>query len=73
MLLQVDNEVKSKKAKEEFRDVYERCLFTKLLVHDTTGKLSMMTGEQPGHELDFAKEIKDAATKIDDIPEELPQ
>lgn len=69
-LLQLDPELKSKTAKEEFRDVLERCIFSQILVNDTTGKLSMMTGEKPGEGVEFGPEVKAAADKIGEIPNE---
>lgn len=69
MLLQIDPELKTKKAKEDFKDVYERCLFSEILVNDTSGKLSTLTEEKPGEEIDFGPEVKAAADRIGNVPD----
>ncbi|KAF2460447.1 hypothetical protein BDY21DRAFT_369459 [Lineolata rhizophorae] len=43
--------------KELRRDIAERTIFQEILITDTTGKLSMMTMEQPGRQVDFGEEV----------------
>ena len=66
MILACDPELKSAQARNDFSEAYERCIFTQMLVNDKTGKLSLMTGEQPGKELDFGDEVRKAADGLND-------
>ncbi|KAL9059269.1 MAG: hypothetical protein Q9162_001306 [Coniocarpon cinnabarinum] len=72
MLLQVDPEVKDDKAKEAFREVYERCMTASMMMNDTSAKTSMMLGENPGEAIDFGPDVKDATKELEKkLPDEV--
>ncbi len=54
----------SAKASEQWGHVVSRSAFANILILDTTGKLSMMTREQPGQEIDFGDEIREKAKAL---------
>ncbi|KAI9785248.1 MAG: hypothetical protein M1816_000496 [Peltula sp. TS41687] len=57
-------------AKEQFADAVGRCIFGKILINDTTGKLALMTGGDPSQPVDFGDEVK---RKADQVEAALPQ
>lgn len=62
-LSQVDPSVPESQ-QTDFRECLERCMFAQLLIEDQTGKLSAMTQEEPGEELDFGEDIREAAKEL---------
>lgn len=51
-------------AKEAFNEIVGRNSFATILVNDTSGKLSMMTGGDPRNPIDFGPEIKAKAEAL---------
>ncbi|KAJ5594276.1 uncharacterized protein N7459_000484 [Penicillium hispanicum] len=51
-------------AQEAFREIVGRNSFAILLLHDDSGKLSMMTGADPRNRINFGPEIKAKAEAL---------
>ncbi|KAI9697601.1 MAG: hypothetical protein M1836_004551 [Candelina mexicana] len=51
-------------AKKDLQDIHGRCMFTELMVTDTTGKTAMMTGGDPSKPLDFGEEAKEKVKTV---------
>lgn len=61
-----------KAAESQWSDAVGRCVFTKILVNDTTGKLALMTGADPSNPLDFGDEVKRRAEEVEKaLPENI--
>lgn len=48
-------------SKKQVTDVMGRNSFTNVLINDTSGKLALLTGGDPGRPVDFGEEIKEKA------------
>lgn len=57
-------------AKEQFSDAVQRCIFSKILINDDTGKLALMTGGDPNNPVDFGEVVKQ---KAEGVEQALPQ
>lgn len=53
-----------KSARDTVNEVVGRNSFANVLLNDTTGKLSMMTGGDPDNPIDFGPEIKAKAKDL---------
>ncbi|KAI9754214.1 MAG: hypothetical protein M4579_004811 [Chaenotheca gracillima] len=51
-------------ANEQVSDVAGRSIFTKILMQDTTGKFSIMVGQDPNNPLDFGETIIEKAEAV---------
>ena len=59
-------------AEEQWSDALQRCIFSKILINDTTGKLAIMTGGDPRNPVDFGQNVKDKAeVAVQAIPQNL--
>ena len=52
------------KADEQLQDVMGRCLYTEILINDTTGKLAIMTGADPKNPVDFGDDVRRAMEEM---------
>ncbi|KAF1980698.1 hypothetical protein K402DRAFT_399210 [Aulographum hederae CBS 113979] len=53
------------------QDVMSRCMLQNLLCHDTTGKLDMMSHEDPSNPIDFGDEIREKSKAAGEVAEQL--
>lgn len=49
----------NQQAKKELQDIHGRCMFTELLITDTTGKTAIMTGGDPRKPMDFGDDVRE--------------
>lgn len=54
-------------AKRQATDVIGRNAFTNTLINDTTGKLALLTGGDPGRPVDFGQDIKNKAAALREV------
>ncbi|KAI9882191.1 MAG: hypothetical protein M1823_006061 [Watsoniomyces obsoletus] len=71
-LPKVKEEQGQQAAERQWSDAVGRCVFAKILINDTSGKLALMTGADPSNPLDFGDDVKKEADELEGVlPENI--
>ncbi|KZF26847.1 hypothetical protein L228DRAFT_279997 [Xylona heveae TC161] len=57
-------EANDEKAVETYNDCISRCIMTKIMIHDTSGKTALMTLSDPKNPTDFGTLLKEKADRL---------